>query len=82
MPGGGKVIRPLVLENRRWMQKGISRPLPLYNLPGLLERPDAPVLVVEGEKTSDAAGRALPVPHCHHVHVRGEITPPKRLDAP
>ena len=58
--GGGKVIRPLVLENRRWMQKGISRPLPLYNLPGLRDRPDAPVLVVEGEKTSDAAGEQFP----------------------
>ena len=53
---GGKEIRPLVLENRRWKQKGIPMPLPLYNLTGLWERLDAPVLVVEGEKTSDAAG--------------------------
>ena len=60
LPGGVKEIRPLVLENRRWMQKGISRPLPLYNLPGLRDRPDAPVLVVEGEKTSDAAREVFP----------------------
>ena len=56
-PGGGKEIRPLVLRDGRWRQKGINGPRPLYNLPELGERPDAPVLVVEGEKTSDAAGR-------------------------
>ena len=56
-PDGGKEIRPLVLENRRWCQKGIPSPRPLYNLQALGERPDAPVLVVEGEKTSDAAGK-------------------------
>ena len=56
-PGGGKEIRPLVLRDGRWRQKGIDKPRPLYNLPELGERPDAPVLVVEGEKTSDAAGR-------------------------
>ena len=56
-PGGGKEIRPLVLRDGRWRQKGIGSPRPLYNLPELGERPDAPVLVVEGEKTSDAAGR-------------------------
>ena len=54
-PGGGKEIRPLVLEDGRWRQKGISIFRPLYNLQALWERPDAPVLVVEGEKTSDAA---------------------------
>ena len=56
-PDGGKEIRPLVLEDGRWRQKSIPRPRPLYNLPELRERPDAPVLVVEGEKTSDAARR-------------------------
>ena len=54
-PGGGKEIRPLVLEDGRWRQKGIPIFRPLYNLQALWERPDAPVLVVEGEKTSDAA---------------------------
>ena len=56
-PGGGKEIRPLVYEDGRWLQKGIPRPRPLYNLQALREHPDAPVLVVEGEKTSDAAGK-------------------------
>ena len=56
-PAGGKEIRPLVLRDGRWRQKGIDSPRPLYNLSELGERPDAPVLVVEGEKTSDAAGK-------------------------
>ena len=59
-PDGGKEIRPLVLEDGRWRQKGIPRPRPLYNLPDLWEHPDAPVLVVEGEKTSDAVMKLLP----------------------
>ncbi len=56
-PGGGKEIRPLVLRDGRWRQKGIDGPRPLYNLLELWKRPDAPVLVVEGEKTSDAAAK-------------------------
>ena len=56
-PGGGKEIRPLVYQDGRWRQKGIPIPRPIYNLRVLYERPDAPVLVVEGEKTSDAAGK-------------------------
>ena len=57
VPGGGKEIRPLVYEDGRWCLKGIPIPRPIYNLRVLYERPDAPVLVVEGEKTSDAAGK-------------------------
>jgi len=33
---------------------------PLYNLPDLVSQPDAPVLVVEGEKTADKAKELLP----------------------
>jgi hypothetical protein len=33
---------------------------PLYNLPELINRPNDPVLVVEGEKAADAARRLLP----------------------
>ena len=58
--GGRKKYRPLVLQNRRWKQKGLPAPRPLYNLPMLYEHPDAPVLVVEGEKTSDAVMDLLP----------------------
>ncbi|MCP9787475.1 hypothetical protein KBY99_00575 [Cyanobium sp. Maggiore-St4-Cus] len=35
-------------------------PRPLYGLPGLGLRPEAPVLVVEGEGTADAAARLFP----------------------
>ena len=59
-PDGDKEIRPLVFEDGRWRPKGIDRPRPLYNLPELLKRPDATVLVVEGEKTSDAASDLIP----------------------
>ena len=59
-PDGGKDFRPLILEAGRWRQKSIPEPRPLYNLQALWERPDAPVLVVEGEKTSDAARKLFP----------------------
>jgi putative DNA primase/helicase len=35
-------------------------PRPLYRLPDLITRPDAPVLVVEGEKAADAAAHLFP----------------------
>ena len=59
-PDGGKTFRPLVRENGSWRSKGITEPRPLYNLPALRSDPDARVLVVEGEKTSDAARTLLP----------------------
>ncbi|MFM7733259.1 MAG: primase-helicase zinc-binding domain-containing protein [Cyanobium sp.] len=37
-----------------------SAPRPLYGLPGLSERPEPVVLVVEGEGTTDAAARLFP----------------------
>lgn len=40
---------------REWRCKGFPQPRPLYGLDRLAARPDAPVLVVEGEKTADAA---------------------------
>ena len=58
-PDGGKEIRPLVVKDGHWLQKGIPRPRPFYNLQAVRKHPDAPVLVVEGEKTSDAAGKLL-----------------------
>lgn len=38
----------------------IQAPRPLYGLDRLAARPDAPVLVVEGEKTAEAAGKLFP----------------------
>jgi putative DNA primase/helicase len=42
----------------RW--KSFAKPRPLYNLPALEERPNAGVLIVEGEKAADAAARLMP----------------------
>jgi putative DNA primase/helicase len=42
----------------RW--ESWATPRPLYGLQGLAERPDAQVVVTEGEKAADAAGTLLP----------------------
>ncbi len=44
----------------KWKWHGFSTPRALYNLPALVKRPDAIVLVVEGEKTADAAQEMYP----------------------
>lgn len=45
----------------QWRQtRPKDRPLPLYNLTDLINRPDAPVLIVEGEKCASIALDALP----------------------
>lgn len=45
---------------REWRAKAFPEPRPLYGLDRLAARPDAPVLVVEGEKAADAAVRRFP----------------------
>ena len=40
--------------------KAFPTPRPLYNLDKLAERPDDWILVVEGEKTADAAAELFP----------------------
>jgi hypothetical protein len=45
---------------REWRSKGFPDPRPLYGLDRLAARPAAPVIVVEGEKTADSAGRRFP----------------------
>jgi putative DNA primase/helicase len=64
-PGGEKEIRPLTYsehsdKRREWRWKSFEPLRPLYGLDRLAARPDAPVVVVEGEKAADAAGRLLP----------------------
>ena len=63
-PNGKKEIQPYTygtLDGRRgWHWKGPSSPSPLFNLPDLAARPDAPVLVVEGEKAAAAAALLFP----------------------
>jgi len=51
--------------SHEWHWKAFPAPRPLYGLNRLAARPDAPVLVVEGEKTADAAERIFP----NHVPV-------------
>jgi len=47
-----------------WHFKRANPPLPLYGLDRLAARPDAPVLVVEGEKAADAASEKFPEMVC------------------
>jgi hypothetical protein len=56
--GGKKEIRPLTLEDGRWQWKHLTKDRPLYRLRTLLpngSKADRRALVVEGEKTADAA---------------------------
>ena len=56
----GKQFRPLVLIDGRWRAQGLPEPRPLFNLPAILERQDALVLVCEGEKAAEAASKRFP----------------------
>ena len=61
-----KEFRPLTYcehstsKERSWRWKGFPLQRPLYNRDRLAARPDATVVVCEGEKAADAAGRLLP----------------------
>ena len=63
---GGKEFLPLTFcENRaagttEWRWKALPTPRPLYGLDLLASHPGAPVVVCEGEKAADAAGKLLP----------------------
>lgn len=43
-----------------WRSKGFPDPRPLYRLPDFAAKPDAPVIVAEGEKSADAAAILFP----------------------
>ena len=51
----GKTFAQWTWRAGRWSGKSYPQPRPLYNLEALLARPDAPVLMVEGEKAANAA---------------------------
>ncbi|GCD59745.1 DNA/RNA helicase [Acetobacter pasteurianus NBRC 3280] len=68
-----KEVRPLTYGRRAWTDsngkrhdvtgwhwKQPAKPLPLYGLDRLAAKPDAPVLLVEGEKAADAACDLFP----------------------
>ncbi|AXL80818.1 TPA: DUF927 domain-containing protein [Pseudomonas aeruginosa] len=44
----------------QWRWQGLADPRPLLRLDELAARPDAPVVLCEGEKSADAAGKLLP----------------------
>ncbi len=64
--GGGKEILPLtwcrnsITDQCEWRWMAQPRPRPLYGLDRLASRPDAVVLVVEGEKCADVGQEQLP----------------------
>jgi hypothetical protein len=59
-PNGKKEVLPFTCGPEGWEFKAPPAPRPIYNLPGLAARPEAPVLVVEGEKAANAAAALFP----------------------
>ena len=61
---GDKQFRPLTLwrtpTGLEWRKKAPHEPRPLYGLDRLAARPEAEVILCEGEKAADAAGRLFP----------------------
>lgn len=60
---GGKYFLPWTWSERGWVQKGWPAPRPLYGLDLLTARLNDSVLIVEGEKTADAARRMAGDPY-------------------
>lgn len=62
-PGERKQVLPVVLcadgTRLSWRWRGFPKPRPLYGLEVLAQRPDAPVVVVEGEPKCDAGRRLI-----------------------
>lgn len=63
-PNRRKQFCPWTLHDGKWLPQGFSAPKPLYGAFDLAARPDAPVLVCEGEKAADAARTASPEHVC------------------
>jgi hypothetical protein len=51
----------MVQDRTGWHFKAPPWPGPLYGLDRLAAQPDAPVVICEGEKAADAAGRLFPI---------------------
>lgn len=64
LPDGVKEVLPYIYATdgtrSEWRWQGFDKPRPLYNLNQLASRPDATVMIVEGEKTADAAQALFP----------------------
>ena len=59
-PDRKKEVLPYSCGPGGWNWKAPPDPRPLYGLPDLAARADAPVLIVEGEKTADATAALFP----------------------
>lgn len=58
---GGKTFRPISWrDGKGWGLVAWPDHRPLFNLPDLIAKPSAPVIVCEGEKASDAAAAIFP----------------------
>jgi putative DNA primase/helicase len=62
--GQRKLFSPQTWNGSSWIRKGPPAPRPLYGLDRLAARPDALVLVCEGEKATDAAAMLMPEAAC------------------
>lgn len=76
LPDGGKVFLPLTLQRTvrglRWFWKALPEPRPLYGLDQLAARPEAPVLICEGEKRGRCGAANLSRSRrCHLAWRRG-----------
>jgi hypothetical protein len=67
--GAEKTFRPICRINGCVATK-FPIPRPLYGLDRLAARPDDPVLVVEGEKTADAAAELIPMSSSPRRHTK------------
>lgn len=74
----GKQFRPVARTADGWIWKAPSEPRPLYGLDRLAARPEAPVILCEGEKASDAA--ALLLPDCVCVASMNGAQSPRKSD--
>ena len=59
-PQERKVFIPQTFWADGWKDKAPPEPRPLYGLDRLADRPEAPVLLCEGEKAADSAAELLP----------------------
>jgi hypothetical protein len=57
---GGKKILPLCWTGKGWKSKAWPAPRPLYALDKIAARPDATIIICEGEKAADAAALIFP----------------------
>jgi len=64
LANGEKEVMPYIFAtdgiNKGWRWQGFDRPRPLYTLHKLKANPKATVIVVEGEKTAEAAQKLFP----------------------